>query len=191
MHELVSQVTAQMTSVLYIASPFPILGVLFCDIYLIMERSASLNTPSSISSPFSPLRNAFVEDYESGMEASASSMASGGDEEEEDDDDDDFSPISRPTQQIRDQEAFKRMQLLQSKRFVPPKKAMASSGNSSTDSNAPSKKPDLFKAPFQSSPVTMRVLHTARKEDVPTPSSGYDGDTEGPLNEDSGSKIVL
>jgi hypothetical protein len=127
------------------------------------------------------------------MEASASSMASGGDEADEeedddDDDDDDFNAAFQPTQQIRDQEAFKRMQLLQSKRFITPKKAMTSSGNSSTDSNAPTKKRELFKAPLQSLPATSRVLHAARKEDVPTPSSGYDGDTEGPLNEDSGNK---
>jgi hypothetical protein len=152
-----------------------------------MDRSTSFNAPTSIPSPFSPLRNTFVDDYESGMEASASSMASGGDEEDEEEEDE-FNRSSRSTQQTRDQEAFKRMHLLQSKRFAPKKAAMTSSGNSSTDSTVSAKK--LFKAPLQSLPTTVRVLHACRKEDVITPSSGYDGDTEGPLNEDRSNKGV-
>lgn len=134
--------------------------------------------------PFSPLRNSsrgFMDDYESGMEASASSMA----EEEEIDEDEET---------VEEIPIKKHHTILDYKHSCSRSHRRMSSGNSSTDSNAtssippPTKRHALhprseFTSPLQiiQSPANVRL---SRKDDVPTPSSGYDGDTEGPLIED-------
>ncbi|GAN03491.1 hypothetical protein MAM1_0041d02945 [Mucor ambiguus] len=159
----------------------------------------SLNTSNYI--PFSPLRNTFHDDYESGMEASASSMASGGDE------DDDFDDIEEEDQRRKEE-----LRKLFQERHQPKKSLMnytktsnkltskyhrrMSSGNSSTDSNAPvstTTTPTDSRAPLPAiHQANTRIGNAAtasfaaataaaRREDVPTPTSGYDGDTEGPV----------
>lgn len=133
--------------------------------------------------PFSPLRTSsigFIDDYESGMEASASSMA----EEEEEEEVIPKKPFPNNNNMILD---HKKTKGGHSHRRM-------SSGNSSTDSNATTpnsnkrhhvipSKPD-FTSPLYKSPVVI-PSRLSRKEDLPTPSSGYDGDTEGPLVEDN------
>lgn len=138
--------------------------------------------------PFSPLRNSsigFIDDYESGMEASASSMAEEEEiEEEMDDETVEVMPITKKHHIILD---YKHSDSKSHRRM--------SSGNSSTDSNATTSIPphtkrhaipsrSEFTSPLQiiQSPANIRL---SRKDDIPTPSSGYDGDTEGPLVEDN------
>ncbi|KAK4510255.1 uncharacterized protein ATC70_004685 [Mucor velutinosus] len=162
----------------------------------------SLNTANYI--PFSPLRNTFNDDYESGMEASASSMASGGDE------DDDFDDVEE-----EDQKRKEELRKLFQERHQPKKSLMnytktsnkltskyhrrMSSGNSSTDSNAPASTATTatdFRTPLpvirqtnarisNIATVSSAAADAARREDVPTPTSGYDGDTEGPVINES------
>ncbi|KAL9542868.1 hypothetical protein MBANPS3_008394 [Mucor bainieri] len=162
----------------------------------------SLNTTGNI--PFSPLRNTFNDDYESGMEASASSMASGGDE------DDDFDDVE-PEDQKRKEELRKLFQERQqpskslmnytktSNRLTSKYHRRMSSGNSSTDSNAPVSTASTstdFRTPLPvihqanarisnnattTNSAAAAAAAAARREDVPTPTSGYDGDTEGPV----------
>ncbi|CAO3645370.1 unnamed protein product [Mucor fragilis] len=163
----------------------------------------SLNTTNSI--PFSPLRNTFNDDYESGMEASASSMASGGDE------DDDFDDVEEDDQKRKEE-----LRRLFQERHQPKKSLMnyaktsnkltskyhrrMSSGNSSTDSNAPTSTattptdfriplPVIHQANFRISNTATASAAAARREDVPTPTSGYDGDTEGPVINESKSNL--
>ncbi|KAG2197619.1 hypothetical protein INT47_006682 [Mucor saturninus] len=146
-----------------------------------VDRVASVNHV-----PFSPLRNSsigFIDDYESGMEASASSMA-----EEEDLDED----MGEET--VEDMPMKKHHITLNHKHPGSKNHRRMSSGNSSTDSNATTSIPPTtkrhaiplrseFTSPLQiiQSPASLRL---SRKDDIPTPSSGYDGDTEGPLGED-------
>lgn len=137
--------------------------------------------------PFSPLRNSsigFIDDYESGMEASASSMA----EEEELDED------MEDEESVKEMPIKKHHPILDHKHPGSKSHRRMSSGNSSTDSNATTSIPlttkrhglssrSEFTSPLQiiQSPASVRL---SRKDDIPTPSSGYDGDTEGPLGED-------
>lgn len=161
-------------------------------------------TPTQI--PFSPLRNSsigFIDDYESGMEASASSMA------EEDEIDLEKEDMTQTQQQHHHQFTKKSTIILDHKIAGGRGKGHTSrrrmsSGNSSTDSNATMPLPPTsvasthtqqsttkrhlipkgeFSSPLNvQTPASVRLL--ARKEDAPTPSSGYDGDTEGPSVED-------
>lgn len=127
--------------------------------------------------PFSPLRNSsigFIDDYESGMEASASSMA------EEEDDEEEEEIKEKPVPFIPTK---KRNVVLDYKVNKNSHRRM-SSGNSSTDSNATVQDKRPLKTEL-SSPLVIHPLRLSRKEDLPTPSSGYDGDTEGPLAEDN------
>ncbi|CEG64465.1 hypothetical protein RMATCC62417_01432 [Rhizopus microsporus] len=118
--------------------------------------------------PASPLRYNAIDEYESGMEASASSMA-------EDDD-----------------EIVHKKQHLHKKSQAPV--ASVSSSTSSVDESVATKnssnsaKPTHLKD-MKASPLRIITPSTARllqkTDEVPTPSSGYDGDTEGPLNDDT------
>ncbi|KAL9546314.1 hypothetical protein PS6_007725 [Mucor atramentarius] len=151
----------------------------------------SLNTPNSI--PFSPLRNTFNDDYESGMEASASSMASGGDEEDDFDDkegDQNRKEELRKLFQERQQPKKSLMNYTKTSNKLTSKyHRRMSSGNSSTDSNAPTSTattPTDFRSPLPIiNQANIRINNaataTTRREDLPTPTSGYDGDTEGPV----------
>lgn len=146
----------------------------------------SLNTTNYI--PFSPLRNALNDDYESGMEASASSMASGGDEDDDfDDEEEDLKHKEELRKLFQERQQPKRSLMDYTKtssKITGKYHRRMSSGNSSTDSNAPTTKPADFRAPLPIiNQATSRITSAAaRREDVPTPSSGYDGDTEGPVN---------
>lgn len=169
----------------------------------------SLNTTNAI--PFSPLRNTFNDDYESGMEASASSMASGGDE------DDDFDDVEEEDQKRKEelrklfQESNQPKKSLMnytktSSRLASKYHRRMSSGNSSTDSNAPvstATTPTDFRAPLpvihqasnarigNAASTSSAAAAAARREDVPTPTSGYDGDTEGPVVNESKPNIRI
>lgn len=128
--------------------------------------------------PFSPLRTSsigFIDNYESGMEASASSMAEEEGEE--------VPKKSLPGG------------ILDFKKCKASHRRM-SSGNSSTDSNATvphvsTKRHHVIPRTEFSSPLYKNIQNSSvsarlsRKEELPTPSSGYDGDTEGPLVEDN------
>ncbi|CAO3645673.1 unnamed protein product [Mucor hiemalis] len=152
--------------------------------------------------PFSPLRNSsigFIDDYESGMEASASSMA----EEDEID-------LEKEDMTQNQQHQFTKKPIITLDHKIAgnrPKshtsRRRMSSGNSSTDSNATIPPPPTsaatvhtqstkrhlipkgeFSSPLNvQSPTSVRLL--TRKEDITALSSGYDGDTEGPSVEDN------
>ena len=137
--------------------------------------------------PFSPLRNSsigFIDDYESGMEASASSMA----EEDEDvtEKEEELYTSSKIQSQKHIMTASKKRTILDHKSRNNHHRRM-SSGNSSTDSNATHTSLSATQKQRSFVPLALQNSTTSklsRKEDVPTPSSGYDGDTEGPLGED-------
>lgn len=118
--------------------------------------------------PASPLKYNAIDEYESGMEASASSMA----EEEE--------------------EIVHKKQHLHKKSQAPT--TSVSSSTSSIDEATATKIPSSSKKSehlknIGASPLRIITPSAARllqkTEEIPTPSSGYDGDTEGPLNDDT------
>ncbi|GAA5807419.1 hypothetical protein MFLAVUS_000780 [Mucor flavus] len=134
--------------------------------------------------PFSPLRTSSIgsiDNYESGMEASASSMAE--EEGEEEEEEEEVPKKSLPGG------------ILDFKKCKASHRRM-SSGNSSTDSNATiphvsTKRHHVIPRTEFSSPLYKNIQNPSlsarlsRKEELPTPPSGYDGDTEGPLVEDN------
>lgn len=151
----------------------------------------------------SPLRNSsigFIDDYESGMEASASSMA---EEDEIDLEKEDMTQTQQQHHFTKKPTIIVDHKIAGSRGKSHTSHRRMSSGNSSTDSNATMPRPPTsaanththqstkrhlipkgeFSSPLNvQTPASVRLL--ARKEDVPTPSSGYDGDTEGPSVED-------
>jgi hypothetical protein len=145
----------------------------------------SLNTTNYI--PFSPLRNTFNDDYESGMEASASSMASGGDEDDYFDDEEDQKSKEELRKLFQETQQPKKSLMNYTKtsnKITGKYHRRMSSGNSSTDSNAPTTKPADVRAslPIINQATSRITSSAAKREDIATPSSGYDGDTEGPVN---------
>ncbi|KAI8645619.1 hypothetical protein BD408DRAFT_411256 [Parasitella parasitica] len=146
-----------------------------------VDRSLSANYAS-----LSPLRNTFSEDYESGMEASASSMASGGDEDDELDDEEEQKHKEELRKLFQERHQFKKslMNYRKTSSTIAEKyHHRMSSGNSSTDSNAPTTASADFRVPLPIiTHATSRIVNAIRREDMPTPSSGYDGDTEGPVS---------
>ncbi|GAA5797558.1 hypothetical protein HPULCUR_002946 [Helicostylum pulchrum] len=137
--------------------------------------------------PFSPLRTSsigFIDDYESGMEASASSMAEEEEEGEEEEEEKEEAPKKSLPGGILDYKKCKASH------------RRMSSGNSSTDSNTTiphvsTKRHHVIPRAEFTSPLYKNIqspsvsARLSRKEELPTPSSGYDGDTEGPLVEDN------
>lgn len=141
-----------------------------------MENSSNTTTTSATvtSIPFHQLKSPSIDEYESGMEASISSMASGGDDDEDKQDEDFDQRNDYNQRQFKLNKSHRRM----------------SSGSVSTDSTAPYSPKVLKKKPYfplqkaSLNPSVAMRIHSSISE-VRTPNSGYDGDTEGQTNEDN------